>query len=962
MRYEVLGPLQVLDDGAVLDVGGPRQQRVLAVLLAGAPGAISVDRLVDEVWGEAAPETAAHVISTYVSNLKAVLGGRIESDGRHYRLRVDGDESDAGELDDALQAARSLIEIDPAIALDRLAPISGLRRGRPFEGVADDSLVIRARADQLDEQWLGATELRLDAGLRLGRHDEILPELETLVDVHPLRERFAGQLMLALYRSQRQVEALAIYRRLRRQLVEELGLDPSPALQELEERILLQDPALELQPRHNIPAPVSSFVGREGELGDVIAKLGAGRLVTLIGGGGVGKTRLAREAAVSVLSRFPDGAWWIDLAPVHDAAAILDRVAEVLGLSAQPGLPLAEVVRRFLSRRTALFVFDNCEHLAAGETIASVLAAGQGIKVVATSRRAVGVSGEVRCPVPPMSLPDPAGTGDGRSDAERLFRTRVADATPQGIGSGDAPAIAHICLRLDGIPLAIEMAAAHVRVLTPGQIADYLERGDLALLTSRDVDRVERHRTLDATIGWSYDLLTRSQKTVFDRLSVFAGSFDLAAAQAVTGFDPIDAGDVLDAIGALVDSSMLTVSRAEDVVRYRLLQTLREYSEQRRQVSPDAPETQRRHARHHLEMLVEAGRQRMTPSFARLADRLDLVRDDLTIALDWLLEHAPGTAIEAAAGLAEYWSKRGDSALAYRYGTRMLEAAPDAPDEQRANGLMCAAFGAALSGDFDLAGRGPREAVELARSAGWQTRLWAFHAVGNTSLILGDLDTVEVMGRQILELCAAEGLDLPRAYGSSLLGFVAFFRDHDNDLAGRHLDDAIEGMRRLHDHGGMKIYGLVAASPAAADRGDFEAAERYAMEAISIPGAAQWTAAAYIVLAGYTLLPQGELDRAGRVLDRGTRMAYEAGGEIWMRTGFLDLAILASMRQRWEPAARFFGACRPNLPGWARDPRWWTLEPVTQAHLGDEAFERLRDIGQAASPEAAMEWIEDLIS
>jgi len=960
MRYEVLGPLRVLDGGAPIDVGGPRQQRVLAVLLAATPDNVSVDRLIDEVWGETAPNTAAHVISTYVSNLRAVLGGRVESDGRRYRLSLDGDEIDASELDEALEAARTLIEIEPDLALRRLASVASLRRGRPFEGVADDSLVVQIKADELEERWLAATELRLDAELRTGDHASVVPELEALVGQYPLREHLAGQLMLALYRSQRQVEALAVYRKLRKQLVEELGLDPSPALQELEERILLQDPALDLQPPHNIPTPVSSFVGRATELGEVIENVERARLVTLIGVGGVGKTRLAREAAAAMLDRFADGVWWVDLAPIDDVAAVIPRAAEVLGVSAQPGFPIEEVLRRFLSRRTTLFVFDNCEHLAAGRPVGSVLAAGPGVKVLATSRQALQVGGEVRYPVPPMGLPDPGGDGSGASDAERLFRDRSSGVGLEPSDDWDAADIARICVRLDGIPLAIEMAAAHTRVLSPAQIAGNLEHDSASLLTSQEVDRTERHRTLDATIGWSYDLLEPHGRTVFDRLSVFAGSFDLAAAEAAAGFDPIEARDVLGAIGRLVDASMLTASRSDHVVRYRLLQTLREYSAQRLSTSGAADEVSRRHAHHYLAMLVEVGANRFTPPLAQLMTQLDAARDDLLVALDWLLEHEPQTAIEAAAGLAEYWSKRGDSALAYRYGRRMLEAAPDARDELRANGLLCASFGAALSGDFEFAGRGPSEAVELARSAGWQTRLWAFHALGNISLILGDLDTVETMGQEILELCRAEGLDLPSAYGSSLLGLVAFFRDRDLELAGRHLDDAIEGMRRLHDYEGMKVYGLVTAATAAADRGAYEAAERYATEAISIPGAAHWTAAAYITLAGYTLFPQGELERASRVLERGTRMSYEAGGEIWMRTGFLFLANLAAMKERWEPAARFYGACRPNLPGWARDPRWWTLEPTVQAKLGNAAYERLRDHGEGAPPEAAIEWIGDV--
>jgi tetratricopeptide (TPR) repeat protein len=290
----------------------------------------------------------------------------------------------------------------------------------------------------------------------------------------------------------------------------------------------------------------------------------------------------------------------------------------------------------------------------------------------------------------------------------------------------------------------------------------------------------------------------------------------------------------------------------------------------------------------------------------------------------------------------------------------MLEAAPKAPDELRANALLCASFGAALSGDFELAARGPSEAVELAADAGWQTRLWALHSLGNISTILGDLETVQSTGQAILDLCENEGLDLPRAYGTAQLGLTEFFRDGDYELAGRYLDEAVEGMRGLRDYGGMKIYGLVTASTAAALRGDYEAAERYASEAISLPGVA-WSAAAYIVLAGYTLHPQGEFERAGKVLERGTRMAYEAGTEIWMRTGFLFLARLAAARERWETAARFFGACRPNLPAWGQQPRWWDLEATVRAELGDVECDRLEAAGASTPPAEMLELVDAVV-
>jgi predicted ATPase/DNA-binding SARP family transcriptional activator len=961
MRYEFLGPLRVLDGERVVELGGPRQQRVLAVLLAATPDEISVDRLIDQVWGYDPPDTASHVIRTYISNLKQSLDGRIQSDGRRYRLELDGDDSDGSALTEAVRSARSMVDVDPAAVVDDLDHALSLRRGRPFEGVAEDAPLVRIEAEHLEEQLLSARELRMEAALEVGRHDAFLADIEDLVGSHPLREHASELLMMALYRSERQAEALAVYRKLRGLLIEELGLEPSRPLQEVEERILLQDPALDLAPPHNLPTPTSDFVGRVDELGQITKDLQAYRLVTLVGTGGVGKTRLAREAALERLDDFPDGVWWVDVAPIDEPDGIVLRVAEILGVSAQPGIPLVEVLRRYLARRRTMLVLDNCEHQveAAGRLAAALLDAGPTVKVLATSRKSLDVSGETRYVVPPMTLPD-ADDADrtmGLSDAEMLFRSRAhqADPTRPGDDSPDNGA-ARICRLVDGLPLAIEMAAARTSVLSPAQIAERLERESPGLLALRESDRSPRQLTMESAIGWSYDLLTPVEKTVFRRLAVFAGPFDIRAAEAVAGFDPVATGEVLDVLDSLIGWSMVTTLRSERSVRYRLLQTVRQFALHRLSESGEEQAAARLHAHHQLGIVDRAAELRLMRGFAEIADELDAVRDDLSSALDWTLQHEPERAIAAAPGLAEYWSRGGDTANAYRCGQRMLEANPDASPELRADALLCASFGAALSGDFELAARGPAEAVELSVDAGWQTRLWALHALGNISTILGDLASVESMGHAILELCDLEGLDLPRAYGTALLGVAEFFRDGDYELAGRYLDDAIEGMRALQDYGGMKIYGLVTASTAAALRGDYEAAERYASEAISLPGAA-WSAAAYIVFGGYTLHPQGELDRAGKVLERGTRMAYEAGTEIWMRTGFLFLARLAAARERWETAARFFGACRPNLPAWGRQPRWWDLESTVRAELGDAECDRLGAAGASTPPAEMLELV-----
>jgi predicted ATPase/DNA-binding SARP family transcriptional activator len=967
VRFELLGPLRVRDEGADLDLGGPRQQRVLAVLLATTPDDVSVDRLIDEVWPGQPPGTASHVVRTYISNLRGVLGDRITSDGNRYAVEIGDDDNDAAELAVGLRRGRELLDVDAPAAFDLLDRVVRLWRGRPFDGLGDDTLLLRSKAAELEELYAQAVETRFEAALRLGRHESVVAELTSFVDRFPLRERFNSQLMLALYRSGRQAEALRVYGSLRRRLVEELGIDPSTEVQQLEERILLQDAGLALRPPHNIPSPVSSFVGRRVELGEATKQIEAYRMVTLLGVGGVGKTRLAIESATEVLDDFPDGVWWIDLVPLDEPSQVAVRVAEVLGVSTQPGVGLVDVLCRYLSFRTALLVMDNCEHLieATGRLVAALLAAGPGVKVLATSRRPLSVVGEIRYRVPPLNLPERAGTDTGRdyvvSDAERLFVTRAQDVSPgMTIRPEDVETVALICRGLEGLPLAIEMAAARAAVLSPAQIAARLEEGT-ALLAASEVDRADRQRTIEAAVAWSYDLLTPLERVAFARLGVFAGSFALDAAAAVAGFDPIAEDQVLDAISGLVEASLLVAEPSgEGPMRYRQLAVLRGFARLRLEESGETTEVERRHTRYHLELAEAAGKFRTLPEFAPWMLRIEAVRDELSPALDWSLENeARSMTLQAVPGLLEYWQRRGDFDPAYRYGTQLLEGADGAPAELRAYALMCASFGAALTGDFALATRGPQQAMDLARDVpGWRCRLWAMMTLGQIGTILGDLEAVEAMGREILDLCDRHHLTLPRAYGLSLLAEAEFFTDGDYATARRFADEAIRGFRGLYDIGGLKIYGLSIAAPVAALQGDLDAAEEYATEAISLPGSA-WTAAAYVILGGYVLWPRGDLDRARHVLERGTRTAYETSNEIWMRFGLLFLASLAAREEDWERAAWLFGACRPNLPAWGQQPRWWTAEPLVREAVGEDRFEQLAADGAAAPADVIMRCVDD---
>jgi predicted ATPase/DNA-binding SARP family transcriptional activator len=958
-----LGPLQVVDDGANLDLGGPRQQRVLAVLLAATPNDVPVDRLIEEVWSEEPPNTAFHVVRTYVSNLRSIIGDRIISAGDRYRLDSTADESDADELALGLRRARELLDVDAAAALDLATRTLPLRRGRPFDGLGDDALSLRMKAAELEELYVQALEVRFEAALRIGQHQAAIPDLSSVVDIHPLRERFTAQLMLALYRSGRQAEALRAYQTLRRRLGEELGIDPSAEVQHLEERILLQDPGLALRPPHNIPAAVSSFVGRRVELGQVTKQVEAYRLVTLLGVGGVGKTRLAAEASTELLDGFPGGVWWIDLAPVDEPDQVPARTAEVLGVFAQPGVPLVQVLERFLSSRTALVVLDNCEHVLepAGRLAAALLAAAPGLKILATSRRPLSVSGEVRYQVPAMSLPEEAdGVGEiATSDAERLFLVRAQDVAPgASIVASAATDIARICVQLEGLPLAIEMAAARAAALSPVQIADRLAQ-DPGFLSAPEVDRAPRQRTIEAAIEWSYSLLSPAERTVFERVSVFAGGFDIEAATAAAGFAPIDPNDVLDAITGLVEASMLTARPSgEGPVRYRHLDAVRRFASSQLDQSGVRDQVEGRYSQYHLDLGRTSSEVRTTPAFAPWMMRFEAVRDELAPALDWSLDNEPRQrTLQALPGLLEYWQRRGDAAAAYRYGTRLMDDAEETPLELRAYALMCAAFGAALTGDFELASRAPQQALQLARDVpGWQCLLWALLNQGQVATILGDLPTIAAMGHEILALCDEHELTLQRAYGLALLAEGEFFSDGDYAAARRYADEAITGFRALDDIGALKIYGLSIAAPSAALQGDLDAAERYATEAISLPGAA-WTAAAYVILGGYVLLPRGEVERARHVLQRGTTLAFETSTEIWMRFGLLFLARMAADAGQWEPAARLFGACRPNLPAWGQQSRWWNAEPAVRSALGEDRFEHLAAQGAAAKPEVIMGWI-----
>jgi predicted ATPase/DNA-binding SARP family transcriptional activator/uncharacterized protein HemY len=980
VEFRILGSVEVADDGVTRDLGGLRERTLLARLLLSAGQVVSADRLAEDLWAGQPPPQCMATLRVYISRLRRALGpasAALLTQPPGYRMVISPGQLDASRFGSLVAAGREdLAAGRPGTAAAKLREALVLWRGPPLSDVADFSFA-QAEVARLAEARLAAVEDLVEADLACGRHAAVTSELDGLVATHPLRERLCGQRMLALYRCGRQAEALAAYTELRARLAEELGIDPNPALHRLQEAILRQEPGLDwaapqepvpqepvsqglvspepvpqqpvppdgaaqrgaVRAGSRLPAETTSFIGRESELATIDDLLGLSRLLTLTGPSGSGKTRLALRAGAQVAERYPDGVWLIELAPVTSPDLVTAVAASALSVREEPGQALTESVAAQLRDAEALLIVDNCEHVldAAGELIARLLRTCPALRVLATSQSRLGLVGEASWPVPPLILPDPAARDlevVAQAEAVRLLRDRAALARPGfTLTAQNAPAVSEICRRLDGIPLALELAAARLNALSAGQLAARID-DRFRLLAGSGRGGLPRHRTLQAAIEWSHDLLSKTEQICFRRLAVFSGGCTLEAAESVCTAGSLTAAEIFETVTALVDRSLLTAEERCGSMRYGMLESIHQFARTQLGRAGESAELSRRH----LEWLLGYARQADLegPDQGAWLDLLETDLENFRIGLEDGSAAEPR--LELAGLLAPFWMVRGHTGLGRRWLEGALAAAgPGAPPRLRAAALDGLGQLAAVQADYEAQRSSQQESLAIWRRMGDDARVAScLGDLGSAAHIRGEYGQARAMYAEALELANSAQDSRLMARCLSGLGRLAL---HQGDLV-KATDYYTDSMAYFSRIGDLRRATLILGNlgVVALNRGEYDVArtrfEEHLGNARKI-GDRKLIGGALTNL-GSVVYNCGDLDTAAELHAEALALAEQVGDRRLASVALTNLGLVALARKDY-PAAR--GHLRRSLD---------LAEAVGERRAVAESLEELAGVEAAA--------------
>jgi predicted ATPase/DNA-binding SARP family transcriptional activator/tetratricopeptide (TPR) repeat protein len=807
----VLGPL-TLRDGAdrEIQVGGPRLRMLLVRLALDAGRIVPNESLINGLWGEQPPVDATNALQTLVSRLRrAGIAKLLESHAVGYSLAVT--DVDAHTFERLAAEGNRLLKSGQATqAAEILREALDLWRGPALVDVAEAPFAASAVA-RLAELRLTALEDRIEADIHRGRESDVIVELYALTREHPLRERLATLLIRALHHTGRQADALAAYETIRQDLAEELGVDPGSELQQVHRTILRAKPAEVPGNGSRLPAQLTSFVGRQRELAELNKLLAGDRLVTLVGPGGAGKTRLATEAATRTAGRV----WFVHLAGLREAVDVPIALATALGISDTPIAEApkvwphrhADLTRRLLDAladRADLVVLDNCEHLisAAAQLADTLLAGCPRLRILATSRESLAITGETLLPVGPLELPDEYSTAGKAVEhaAVRLFADRAASVRPGfAVDETNVREVVAVCRQLDGLPLALELAAARLRSMTVGQVAERLD-DRFRLLTGGSRTSLPRHQTLGAVVEWSWGLLTDSERTLATRMSVFATAATLDAITAICAGGDLPANDVLYVLASLVEKSLVDAQEGADgPPRYRMLQTVRAFAAER---LADGDTVRAKLAAYYLALMEEMDSKLRGPEQLQALRAVDAERDNIVAAVRVAVDRRDAdTSFRIVAAWSWYWLLRqgvfGESLSEQSMPIEhMLEFEAEAPP---AAVLMVRALALNIGIDEPLPDQFHR-LLELCGSLGDEQPMIRALIEPVAHVMLGDMENAHAAFRRSLR-CP----DRWTRATTALLGGLAAENTGAIDTAERWFESAIRRFDRLGDRWGQMM-------------------------------------------------------------------------------------------------------------------------------------------------------------